>query len=251
MSSAEIAAELSNTFGIDAAAAETAASLATEISAGALDAASLLPDTITSEMLANAAATGDPIAALNASAGWGASDIGYLQSIGAAPDLIATAGANNIALGFDAYGLNILNAAETAEIMSGVNPAFTNFLTQAAGESAAAQSLGTGLTMGSSGLGMTAGTVPGIAAMGGAGGLTTAAAGGGVLSQMGVFFPGALALAAIGGSLGAGAAAAGLPAGSIVEPPLSPLTPGSVNPPSPVTPVEATPPIPEGPVGPP
>ena len=38
-------------------AAETAASLATEISAGALDAASLLPDTITSEMLANAAAT--------------------------------------------------------------------------------------------------------------------------------------------------------------------------------------------------
>lgn len=251
MSSAEIAAELSSTFGIDAAAAETAASLATEISAGALDAASLLPDTITSEMLANAAATGDPIAALNASAGWGASDIGYLQSIGAAPDLIATAGANNIALGFDAYGLNILNAAETANLLSGVDPAFVNFLTEEAVGSAAADALGTGLTMGSSGLGMTYGTVPGLASMGGAGGLTIPAAGGGILSELGVFFPGALALSAIGGGLGTGAAAAGLPPGSVFEPPLSPLTPGSVNPPSPVTPVEATPPIPEGPMGPP
>jgi hypothetical protein len=234
MSAADIASELSSTFGIDAGAAETAANLATEISTGAMDAASFLPETITEDMLLDAAATSDPLAALNASAGWGASDVGYLQSIGASPDLIATAGVNNIALGYDAYGLNILDAAQTADLLSGVDPSFINFLTEEATGSAAADALGSGLTMGSSGLGMTAGTVPGLASMGGAGGLTTAAAGGGILSELGVFFPGALALATIGGGLGAGAAAAGTAAAPSSVAPVE-----AVGPPAPVEPPPA------------
>ena len=244
MSASEIAAELQSTMGINAAAANTAANTALGLQSGVIDAASLLPTGVTTDTIAAAAGTADPIAALNASAGWGASDIGYLQSIGASPDIIAAAGANNVALGLDPYGLNLLNAAETADLMSGINPNFVNFLTEEASGSAASEALGHGLTMGSSGLGMTAGTVPGLATMGGAGGLTIPAAGGGILSELGVFFPAAVALAALGGGLGAGAAAAGLAPGTVVEPPLQPLTPGTTPTVQPVTSVEAVPPAP-------
>ena len=65
---------------------------------------------------------------MNAAAGWTGTNTGYLTAIGASPEIIAAAEATNVALGLDAAGLNILNAAETAQLMAGVDPMLINSL---------------------------------------------------------------------------------------------------------------------------
>lgn len=79
--------------GLDAAeVASTAAAVAPEVAAAteAAAAAGLSP-----EIIAMANATTDPIAALNAAAGWTTADTAYLTSIGATPALIDAAEAHN------------------------------------------------------------------------------------------------------------------------------------------------------------
>lgn len=82
--------------GLDAAAvAEGAAAVAPEVAAASAQAAA---SGIAPELIAAANATADPIAALNAAAGWTTADTAYLATIGATPELIAAAEANNAAL---------------------------------------------------------------------------------------------------------------------------------------------------------
>jgi hypothetical protein len=65
----------------------------------ALTDGSATPTNIPEAAVAEANLTQDPIAALNASQGWTANDIGYLYDIGATKSLISTAIQNNIAKG--------------------------------------------------------------------------------------------------------------------------------------------------------
>lgn len=65
----------------------------------ALTDGSATPTNIPEAAIAEANLTEDPIAALNASQGWTANDIGYLYDIGATKSLISTAIQNNIAKG--------------------------------------------------------------------------------------------------------------------------------------------------------
>lgn len=82
--------------GVDAAAVATdVAAVAPEVMA-ATEAA--VTSGITPELIAAANATADPIAALNAAAGWTTADTAYLATIGATPELIAAAEANNATL---------------------------------------------------------------------------------------------------------------------------------------------------------
>lgn len=82
--------------GLDAAAvAEAVAAVAPEVLA-ATEAA--VVSGIAPEVIAMANATLDPIAALNAAAGWTTADVAYLATIGATPELIALAETNNAAL---------------------------------------------------------------------------------------------------------------------------------------------------------
>jgi hypothetical protein len=53
---------------------------------------------VPAEQIAAANETSDPIAALNGQQGWTKADIPYLESIGASPEIIAAANANNAAL---------------------------------------------------------------------------------------------------------------------------------------------------------
>ena len=91
-----LTAEALGAAGLDAAAvAEGAAAVAPEVAAASASAAA---SGIAPELIAAANLTADPIAALNAAAGWTTADTAYLAAIGATPELIATAEANNAAL---------------------------------------------------------------------------------------------------------------------------------------------------------
>jgi hypothetical protein len=125
-SSAEIASMLESTYGLEAAAAAEAAGTATGIATGAVDAATVAASSISPEAIAMANATADPIAALSAAQGWTTADIGYLTSIGASPELISLAEANNVAAGFRPDGLYELTAEETALMESGIDPDLIN-----------------------------------------------------------------------------------------------------------------------------
>ena len=124
-SATEIASTLEAT-GVSAEVAATAAQGATGMASGAVDAAAILADSsITPELLTAANATADPIAALNAGAGWTASDAAYLESIGASDALIETATMNNAAnFGVDATGTTPLTAEQTTQVLqdAGIDP---------------------------------------------------------------------------------------------------------------------------------
>ena len=104
MTASEIAAELQSTMGISAGAAETAANTALGLQAGVIDAATMLPSSITAETLAAANASLDPIAALNAAAGWTPVDAAYLSSIGFDPGVLSQTAAFNVDQLFNTTG---------------------------------------------------------------------------------------------------------------------------------------------------
>jgi len=125
-SAAEISAAL-QAQGLSSAAATAAANTATGIVSGTVSSSGLLAASgVSADMIALANATLDPIAALNAAAGWTAVDVGYLASIGAPASLIAQAQATNIGLGLDPYGLTELSAAETAALEANIDPDLIN-----------------------------------------------------------------------------------------------------------------------------
>jgi hypothetical protein len=125
-STAEISAAL-QAQGLNSAAASAAANAATGITTGTVSSSGLLASSgISADMIALANSTLDPIAALNAAAGWTSVDVAYLASIGAPASLITKAQATNVAMGFDPYGLTELSAAETAALESNIDPDLIN-----------------------------------------------------------------------------------------------------------------------------
>lgn len=99
--------------GIDAAAlAEGVAAVAPEVLA-ATEAA--ITSGVAPEIIAMANATADPIAALVAAQGGSVIDTAYLASIGATPELIATAEATNVALGYTAAGTAVAETGAAVE----------------------------------------------------------------------------------------------------------------------------------------
>ena len=104
-----LTAEAVGAAGLDAAAvAEGAAAVAPEVAAASASAAA---SGLSPELIAAANATADPIAALNAAAGFTTADTAYLATIGASPALIAAAEANNAAL---AAGVGDLGATDAS-----------------------------------------------------------------------------------------------------------------------------------------
>jgi hypothetical protein len=96
--------------GLDAAAvAEGVAAVAPEVLAATETA---IVSGISPELIAMANATADPIAALNAAAGWTTADTAYLATIGATPELLAIAETNNAALAATEAGTTTTTAAE-------------------------------------------------------------------------------------------------------------------------------------------
>jgi hypothetical protein len=79
-----------------------AATVATDVAAVSPEVAAATSSAVASgldpALIAAANATADPIAALNAAAGWTTADTAYLATIGASPELIAAAEANNATL---------------------------------------------------------------------------------------------------------------------------------------------------------
>jgi len=96
-----------------------AAALATDVAAIAPEALAATEAAVTSgvapEIIAMANATADPIAALAAAQGGSVIDTAYLASIGATPELIATAEAGNVALGYTAAGTSLAEAGTAVE----------------------------------------------------------------------------------------------------------------------------------------
>lgn len=123
--------------------------LAPEAAAGA-DAAAAGADAasssaVTSGMLDAANATLDPIAALNAQAGWTASDLGYLADVGVTGDVIAQAAANNAALDATTSSVtqDMLDTANaTSDPIASLNEqaGWTDTAAQTAGVAGAAES---------------------------------------------------------------------------------------------------------------
>jgi hypothetical protein len=91
-----LTAEALTEAGLDAATVVSdVAAVAPEVAAATTSAAA---SGLSPELIAMANATADPIAALNAAAGWTTADTAYLATIGATPELLTLAETNNAAL---------------------------------------------------------------------------------------------------------------------------------------------------------